>query len=140
MIERAYAVLNAREEIRQKFVKDRYQEQWREACDDIRVQDSKAMTLQISKVRLKQICEKDSIKVQLSMDDDVIQDEWTKQTELSHEIRVEREIKKQQYDLVAAIGLNNQVQLCDELDDDQSALVRVPTLAQPNASVPFEIL
>jgi DNA repair exonuclease SbcCD nuclease subunit len=140
MIERAYAVLNAREEIKQRFVKERYQEQWRESCDDIRVQDSKAMTLQISKVRLKQICEKDAIKVQLSMDDDVIQDEWTKQTELSHEIRVEKEIRKQQYDLVAAIGLNNQVQLCDELDDDQSAPVRVPTLNQPNAFVPFEIL
>jgi hypothetical protein len=140
MIERAYAVLNAREDIKQKFVKERYQEQWRESCDDIRVQDSKAMTLQISKVRLKQICEKDAIKVQLSMDDDVIQDEWTKQTELSHEIRVEKEIRKHQYDLVAAIGLNNQVQLCDELDDDQSVPVRVPTLNQPNAFVPFEIL
>jgi hypothetical protein len=95
------------------------------------------MTLQISKVRVKQICEKEAIKLHLSMDDDLIQDEWTKQTELSHEIQLKKAIKKQHSDLVAGIGLNNQVQLCDELNDDQSALVRVPSL---NASVPFEFL
>lgn len=109
MIERAYALLHAREEIKQRFVKERYQEQWRETCNDMRVLDSKAMTLQISKVRVKQICEKDAIKAQLSIDDDVIQDEWTKQTERSHEVQVEKAIKKQHADQVAAVGLNNQV-------------------------------
>lgn len=137
MIERAYAVLDARKETQQKFVKERYQEQWRESCDDIRVRDSKAMTLQISKVRVKQICEKDAIKVQLSMEDDLIQDEWTKQTERSHVIQVEKAIKKQHSDLVAGVGLNQQVQLHHEFDDDQSAQVRIPSV---NASTTFQIL
>lgn len=109
MIERAYALLDAREEIKQRFVKERYQDQWRETCNDMRVLDSKAMTFQISKDRVKQICEKDAIKVQLSMDDNLIQHEWTKQTERSHEIQIEKAIKKQHADQVAAVGLNNQV-------------------------------
>lgn len=103
-------MLDAREEMKQKFVNDRYQEQWRNACDDIRVRDSKAMTFQISKVRAKQIQEKDAIKAQLSMDEDLIQDQWAKQTERSDELEVEKTIKKQHFDFVAAAGLNNQVQ------------------------------
>ena len=42
--ERAYALKEAREEARQKFVDAAYKNQWRDACDDARTLDSKAVT------------------------------------------------------------------------------------------------
>lgn len=40
--ERAYALKSQREAERQEFVKECYQRQWRDACDDLRAMDSKA--------------------------------------------------------------------------------------------------
>ena len=40
--ERAYALKSKREAERQQFVKDCYQRQWRDSCDDLRAIDSKA--------------------------------------------------------------------------------------------------
>jgi uncharacterized protein YaiI (UPF0178 family) len=44
MIERAYALRDARENERRKIVKEKTQQQWRNACDDVRILDSKALT------------------------------------------------------------------------------------------------
>lgn len=44
MIERAYALRDARENERRKIVEEKTQQQWRNACDDVRILDSKALT------------------------------------------------------------------------------------------------
>lgn len=45
IIERAYALRDAREEQRRKIVEEKYNQQWRDACDDVRAMDSKALAL-----------------------------------------------------------------------------------------------
>jgi hypothetical protein len=44
IMERAYALRDARETERQKIVEEKYHQQWRTACDDVRALDSKALT------------------------------------------------------------------------------------------------
>lgn len=43
-MERAYALRDARETERQKIVEEKFHQQWRTACDDVRALDSKALT------------------------------------------------------------------------------------------------
>jgi hypothetical protein len=45
IVERAYALRDAREEERRKYVQEKYDDQWRGACDGVRTMDSKALTL-----------------------------------------------------------------------------------------------
>jgi hypothetical protein len=65
-MERAYALRDAREEARKKFVDESLERQWRDACDDARLLDSKALTQFMSNERLRQIQEKIQRKQQLS--------------------------------------------------------------------------
>ena len=44
IMKKAYALRDARESAREKFIKGCYDAQWRDACDDARSLDSKAMT------------------------------------------------------------------------------------------------
>ena len=55
ILERAYALRDARESERLKIVREKYDEQWRDACDDARNLDSKAMTRYMNEQRLQQI-------------------------------------------------------------------------------------
>ena len=54
-MERAYALREAREKERLRIVREKYDEQWRDACDDARTLDSKAMTRYMNEQRLQQI-------------------------------------------------------------------------------------
>jgi hypothetical protein len=54
-MERAYALRDAREKERLRIVRDKLDEQWRDACDDARTLDSKAMTKFMNEQRLQQI-------------------------------------------------------------------------------------
>lgn len=53
--ERAYALKEAREKERQEYVTACYNAQWRDACDDARNLDSKAMTQFMHKERISQM-------------------------------------------------------------------------------------
>jgi hypothetical protein len=78
-MERAYALRDARENERKSIVKKKYDDQWRDACDDARTLDSKAMTIFMNKERLRQIEEKRERKIQLSSQENAFVDEWTRQ-------------------------------------------------------------
>lgn len=79
IMERAYALRDARENERKAIVKQKYDAQWRDACDDARTLDSKAMTIYMNKERIRQIEEKKARKIQLSSQENAFVDEWTKQ-------------------------------------------------------------
>ena len=55
---KAYQLRDKREAERQSAVQAKYDQQWRDACDDARTLDSKAMTIHMNKLRLQQIEEK----------------------------------------------------------------------------------
>jgi hypothetical protein len=57
-MERAHALKDAREKERQEFVKQMYDDKWRDECDDARTLDSQAMSMYMDKHRQDQIQEK----------------------------------------------------------------------------------
>mmetsp|Transcript_5712 Transcript_5712/g.7878 ORF Transcript_5712/g.7878 Transcript_5712/m.7878 type:complete len:487 (+) Transcript_5712:109-1569(+) len=59
MKERALALAAAREEKRKAFVEDAYNRRWRDACDDARALDSKAMLDYVVDKRQEQLLEKE---------------------------------------------------------------------------------
>ena len=58
IMERAHALKNAREKERQDFVKQCYDNRWRDACDDARTLDSRALETYVNQERQLQIQEK----------------------------------------------------------------------------------
>jgi hypothetical protein len=78
-MERAYALRDARENERKAIVKQKYDAQWRDACDDARTLDSKAMTIYMNQERIRQIEEKKSRKQQLSVQENDFVEEWNRQ-------------------------------------------------------------
>ena len=66
--ERAYALRDARENERRKTVDQKYHEQWRESCDEVRTLDSRALTIHM--VKYYSLCRHHSavIKYQLTID------------------------------------------------------------------------
>lgn len=79
IMERAYALRDAREAERKAIVKQKYDAQWRDACDDARTLDSKAMVIFMNQERLRQIEEKRTRKQQLSVQENSFVEEWTRQ-------------------------------------------------------------
>jgi len=90
--ERAYALKEAREEARQKHVKVAYNNQWRDACDDARTLDSKAMTKFMQRERVAQIEEKKKKKEKLTIEENAFLEDWKKQLALVEE----RDMKKRE--------------------------------------------
>jgi len=76
---KAYALRDAREAGRNELVKKKYDLQWRDACDDARTLDSKAMTQYMNKERLTQIEEKKARRERLTQQEGDFLSEWTKQ-------------------------------------------------------------
>jgi len=79
IMERAYALRDAREKARQEYVRRRLDDQWRDSCDDARTLDSKALTLFMNQERLNQIQEKVKRKQQLSSQENSFLAEWNRQ-------------------------------------------------------------
>eukprot|EP01039_Chlorochromonas_danica_P001728 gene1728-1888_t len=79
IMERAYALRDGREKARQAFVQQKLQEQWRDACDEARTLDSRALTLHMNQERIKQIHEKKDRRQALSHQEDRFLEEWNRQ-------------------------------------------------------------
>ena len=109
LIERAYAFRDSREDERRRFVEERYYEQWRDASDDIRVRNSKAVTHHMSKERFQQIKDKIVMKQQLTNDENIIIVEWNKQWERAQVVDKEKKAKRFNDDMETAASLQDQV-------------------------------
>jgi hypothetical protein len=79
IMDRAYALRDKREKARADYVKTALDNQWRDACDDARTLDSKAMIRFVNEERLAQIEEKIRRKQQLSIAENEYYSEWLKQ-------------------------------------------------------------
>jgi cilia- and flagella-associated protein 53 len=78
-MDRAYALRDARERERQEYVHRRYDDQWRDSCDDARTLDSKATVIFMNKERVKQIGEKLERKQELSRIENSFLEAWNRQ-------------------------------------------------------------
>lgn len=94
IMQKAYQLRDKRESDRAAIVKAKYDLQWRDACDDARTLDSKAMTLHMNKLRLEQIEEKKKQKGALSAQENDFLEEWNRQLdELERRDREKREYR-----------------------------------------------
>jgi hypothetical protein len=81
IMEKAYALKEAREQSRQEYVQKRLADQWKDSCDDARTLDSKAMVMFLNQERIKQIHEKMKRKEDLSRQENSFLSEWNRQLE-----------------------------------------------------------
>lgn len=77
-MERAYELRDTREKAKQEFVKKCYDDQWRDACDDARTLDSKAMDMYVGADRVAQVQAKLRANQKLSDQENVWMGEYDK--------------------------------------------------------------
>ena len=82
IMKKAYALRDSREAARETFVRDCFDKQWRDACDDARHLDSKALTRYMGQERINQIKAKIERNIQLSANENDFLAEWKKQLDL----------------------------------------------------------
>eukprot|EP01038_Epipyxis_sp_PR26KG_P009722 gene9722-13082_t len=109
IMERAYALREARETDRQKFVHAKLEEQWRDANDDARTLDSKAMTLKMNQERIAQIQEKISRKQNLSSQENSFLTEWKRQLDEMEKRNKEKEDNRRRIDHETSNEIRNQI-------------------------------
>ena len=116
-MERAYMLRDAREKERNDFAKASYDLQWREACDDARSLDSKAMTIYMAQERMSQIEEKRKRNQNLSTEENAFVESWKKQlSELeSRDLQKQEQFKKAQ--------LETQERLKEQVDHKYNLIV-----------------
>lgn len=107
--ERAYALKDMREQARQQFVQEKYDQQWRDANDDARSLDTKALTLYMSKERLAQIEEKRRLKEKLTEEEDLQYAEWNRRLDEMAERDRQKKEAIRQADVKTKQDLANQV-------------------------------
>ena len=109
IMERAYALRDAREKDRQEYVKKRYDDQWRDSCDDARTLDSKAMVKFIHQERVRQIHDKIDKKQQLSSQENAFLEEWNRQLDAIARRDAEKEEYRKRIDNETAAAIRAQV-------------------------------
>lgn len=119
IMERAYALRDAREAERRKVVQERLDEQWRDACDDARLLDSKALTNYMSKERHAQIQDKMRRNQELDKNENAFMVEWNRQLEIMHQKDMDKRAKQHMADLDTAAGLRDQMAHRSRKNDEE---------------------
>jgi hypothetical protein len=99
IMERAYALRDERERVRQEHVKASLDLQWRDACDDARTLDSEALLHVVSKERKAQIDEKIKNKIRLTDEEKRFNEDWKKHVEaleMAEKAKTESRRKKEE--------------------------------------------
>lgn len=118
IMERAYALRDARESERMKIVKQKYDAQWRDACDDARTLDSKAMTLYMNQERLRQIEEKRMRNKGLSAQENAFVEEWTKQMDALAARDEAKKALRRQIDAETSAHIKSQIEKNAQLKEE----------------------
>jgi len=111
IMQKAYALRDAREKARQELVEQKYNQQWRDSCDDARTLDSKALVRYLNQERLQQIQDKMQAKQRLSSQEDAFLTEWNRQLEELSRRENEKIDYRRRADQQTAESLRNQVTL-----------------------------
>lgn len=109
IMDRAYALRDARERDRQEYVKKRYDDQWRDSCDDARTLDSKAMVKYIHQERVRQIKDKVEKKQQLSSQENSFLEEWNRQLDAIARRDAEKDEHRRRVDKETSDAIKAQV-------------------------------
>ena len=76
IMQKAYALRDAREQARNEYIQQCYDKQWRAACDDARTLDSKAFTKWTTEERLTQIARNERTKEHNKLDEREWYENW----------------------------------------------------------------
>lgn len=109
IMERAYALRDAREKARLEYVRKKLDDQWRDSCDDARTLDSKALLKFMNEERLNQIKEKKQKKQMLSQQEDQFFEEWNRQLEELAKRDSQKNEYRRKIDRETSEGLKRQV-------------------------------
>ena len=107
--ERAYALRDAREKERLRFVQERLDKQWRDGLDEARAKDSAAKNYQVKQDVLAQISEKIRNKQRLTEEEDAKVAIWKKQLDELEAIEKQKEEMRRAADQELLQGLRDQV-------------------------------
>lgn len=117
-MERAYALRDAREKERMEKVKEKYDEQWRDACDDARTLDSKMMTKFMHEERMRQIEDKMRRKQELSGRENDFLEEWNRQLEAVERRDAEKKAHRKQVDAETSAEIRAQIEYNAKMKDE----------------------
>ena len=118
IMERAYALRDAREKARNDYVKKRLDDQWRDSCDDARTLDSKAMLLFMNQERLRQIEEKRQRKQMLSKQEDSFLAEWNRQLDELARRDAEKEEYRRKIDKETSQAIRQQIEANERMKEE----------------------
>ena len=125
MMDRAYALREKREKERLEFVKQCYDNQWRDACDDARTLDSKAMVAWVDAQNQEQIQEKNREMEELA----AAENQWIESNKMHNEKLDDIEREKNELRAKAAKdledGLQKQMEENERLLTDELERIRI---------------
>ena len=136
-MQRAYALRDAREKARQEFVRQRYDDQWRDSCDDARTLDSKATVIFMNQERLRQIQEKLERKQELSRQENSFLEAWNRQLDELERRDREKNEYRQRVNMETSAAIRKQIEdnmrakenfYRNMMDEEQAELERVRQL------------
>jgi chromatin remodeling complex protein RSC6 len=108
-MEKAYALRDAREAARLEYVQKCYNQQWRDACDDARTLDSKAMVSHMNQERLNQIAARRRKNEELSKQEAAWISDWKRQLSEMEEKDRQKDNYRSSASNDTMIGLKRQV-------------------------------
>lgn len=117
IMKKAYALRDARESAREKFIKGCYDAQWRDACDDARSLDSKAMTKFMGAERVNQIRQKQQRNIELTANENDFLAEWKRQLDIIEARDKAKSDLRNKNNLDTAKGLRDQINFNDSQRD-----------------------
>lgn len=109
IMERAYALRDARERERQLLVQEKLDKQWRDGLDEARTSDSHANNIKCKQTVLDQISEKIRRKQELTDEEDLKVVEWKKIWDNQERVEIEKEERRKEADRKLVEGLRAQI-------------------------------
>jgi predicted nucleic acid-binding protein len=128
IMERAYALRDQRERIRENLVKEALDRQWRDACDDARTLDSEALLALCDKERREQMAEKARKKAELKNSENNFNDEWLEHVTRLENAEKEKDAKRRHLEEVNKDKLREQVIKCYLLNLLLHIIINISTM------------
>jgi hypothetical protein len=124
LMERAYALRDAREAARKKMIQEKLDALWREGCDDARTLDSKELTRFMGAERLRQIQEKENRRQAANANESVFLTEWTRQLSAMEERDKAKEAARNKASQDTAVGLLDQIKYNEHMKDEHARKIQ----------------
>jgi len=124
IMEKAYALRDARNAAKADFVQRAYDAQWRDSCDDARSLDSRALTKFMHAERVRQMEEKKANKENNKDAENEYFAEWTRQLNAMEERDRAKQAARAKANADTAAGLEQQMAFNEAQKENMSAMVQ----------------